>query len=189
MTHIDVPHSSAFTADAIADRLRTATSMADLLITTAHASPDQIALRSHETGLEWTYAETLNRIGAVAQTLHEQGIRRGQPVALMLRNRPEFHVVDAAVMMLGAVPFSIYNTSSPEQIAFVLEDSGAEVVVAESGFLTSLEAATEVSSVHRADPPDRPGVLLFTATWWQSCPPPRRTSTSPQPPISHPTTC
>ena len=141
VTHTDVPHSSAFTADAIADRLRTATSMADLLITTAHASPDQIALRSHETGLEWTYAETLNRIGAVAQALHEQGIRRGQTVALMLRNRPEFHVVDAAVMMLGAVPFSIYNTSAPEQIAFVLEDSGAEVVVAEAGFLTSLEAA------------------------------------------------
>lgn len=142
-----VPHSSssAFTADAIADRLRTATSMADLLVTTARASPDQIALRSHASGLEWTYKETLDRIGAVAQALRAQGIRRGQPVALMLRNRPEFHVVDAAVMMLGAVPFSIYNTSAPEQIAFVLADSGAEVVVAEAGLLESLEAARKAA--------------------------------------------
>lgn len=143
MTHTDVPHPIALTADAIADRLRTATGMADLLITTAQASPDQIALRSHATGLEWTCVETLNRTGAVAQTLREQGIRRGQTVALMLCNRPDFHVVDAAAMMLGAVPFSNYNTSAPEQIAFVLEDSGAEVVVAEAGFLTSLEAARE----------------------------------------------
>ncbi len=42
----------------------------------------------------------------------------------MLTNRPEFHLVDTAAMHLGAVPFSIYNTSSPEQIAYLLADAG-----------------------------------------------------------------
>ena len=43
----------------------------------------------------------------------------------MLANRPEFHLADLAVMMLGAVPFSIYTTSAPEQIAYVVGDAGA----------------------------------------------------------------
>lgn len=122
----------------ISDRLMGAKSLADLLLSTARANPDQVALRSHETGLEWTYEETMNRIGAVARRLDSLGIDRGEPVALMLRNRPEFHVVDAAVMMLGAVPFSIYNTSASDQIAYVLADSGAKVVIAESTFLETL---------------------------------------------------
>ena len=46
-------------------------------------------------------------------------------MALMLSNRPEFHLLDAAAMHLGAVPFSIYNTSSSEQAEFLLRDSGA----------------------------------------------------------------
>ena len=53
------------------------------------------------------------------------GVRRGDTVALMLANRPEFHIADLAAMTLGATPFSIYLTSSPEQIAYVLQDAGA----------------------------------------------------------------
>ena len=174
MTHPAVTHaeksrvaapSHRFTVDAIADALRDASTMAELLVATARAVPDHVALRSHETGQEWTYGETLARIGAVAQTLHDLGVRRGRPVALMLRNRPEFHVVDAAVMMLGAVPFSIYNTSAPEQIAFLLTDSGAEVVVAESAFLPSLqEALAGVPSVGHLLLIDQDGGDLVTGS-------------------------
>ena len=42
----------------------------------------------------------------------------------MLTNRIEFHLLDSAAMHLGATPFSIYNTSSPEQIAYLLSDAG-----------------------------------------------------------------
>ena len=52
----------------------------------------------------------------------------------MLTNRPEFHLLDAAAMHLGAVPFSIYNTSSSEQAEFVLRDSGAKIGVVEPSF-------------------------------------------------------
>lgn len=140
-TAADPTTAADFSADGVATRLEEATSLAHLLLTTARAVPDQVALRLHETGEELSYAQVLTRAGAVAQALQAQGVRRGQPVALMLRNRPEFHVIDAAAMLLGAVPFSIYNTSAPEQIEFLLSNSGAEVVVAESGFLPSLEPA------------------------------------------------
>ena len=41
----------------------------------------------------------------------------------MLTNRPEFHWVDAAAMHLGATPFSVYNTYSPEQIEYLVSDA------------------------------------------------------------------
>jgi long-subunit acyl-CoA synthetase (AMP-forming) len=45
-------------------------------------------------------------------------------LALMVTNRPEFHLVDAAAMHLGALPLSMYNTSSPEQV-IELDELGA----------------------------------------------------------------
>jgi long-chain acyl-CoA synthetase len=59
----------------------------------------------------------------------------------MLTNRPEFHVVDTATMHLGAIPFSMYNTASTEQIAYLLRDSGSRVVVCERQFLEHIRAA------------------------------------------------
>ena len=53
----------------------------------------------------------------------------------MLANRPEFHIADLAVMTLGATPFSIYLTSAPEQIAYVVGDAGAKVAIVEAAFL------------------------------------------------------
>src|SRR4029077_91764 len=59
------------------------------------------------------------------------GLRRGQTIALMIGNRPEFHICDLAAMTLGAVPFSIYQTSSPEQIEYFLKASGARMAIVE----------------------------------------------------------
>ena len=50
---------------------------------------------------------------AFAGGLHKLGVRRGDTVALMISNRPEFMVADLAATMLGATPFSIYLTSRP----------------------------------------------------------------------------
>ena len=63
-------------------------------------------------------------------------------MALMMANRPEFHLADTAVFHLGAVPFSVYNTAAAGQIAHVLADSGCRVVVCEEQFAGRvLEAA------------------------------------------------
>ena len=125
-------------ASAIATRLAESGTLADLFLATAAAHTGAVALRSHETGAEVTYVQARARVGAIAGTLRELGVAPGEPVALMLRNRPEFHLVDTAVMMLGAVPFSLYNTSAPDQLAYVLADAGVKTIVTESAFVEVL---------------------------------------------------
>jgi long-chain acyl-CoA synthetase len=64
-------------------------------------------------------------------------------VALMMTNRPEFHLVDTAAFHLGAVPFSIYNTFALEQITYVLSNAGSRVVVCEEQFAAPLLAVRD----------------------------------------------
>ena len=59
----------------------------------------------------------------------------------MFSNRPEFHLADLAVMMLGAVPYSIYSTSAPEQIAYVVNDAASKVALVEDAYLDVFQAA------------------------------------------------
>src|SRR5438094_4357721 len=61
----------------------------------------------------------------------------------MLTNRPEFHIADTAALSLGATPFSLYQTLTPDQIAYQLTDSGAEIVVTEPAFVERVIAARE----------------------------------------------
>ena len=93
-------------------------------MTTAAQRPDQVALRSPDDAFSLTFAQLLRRLAATASILHDLGLRKGDALGLMMLNRPEFHVVDAAAMLLGATPFSLYNTSPAEQIAFVMGDAG-----------------------------------------------------------------
>ena len=137
------PPASAAT---VADRLDGADTLAGLFLATADAHPDAVALRSHETGAEITYAEARTRVGAIASALRGLGVAPGDTVALMCKNRPEFHLVDTAAMMLGAVPFSLYNTSAPEQLAYVLADAGVKTIVAEAEFQAVLETARETAT-------------------------------------------
>jgi long-subunit acyl-CoA synthetase (AMP-forming) len=105
--------------------------------------PDQVALRTISDGVSITFAEYAERVTRLAAGLHALGVRRGDTVGLMLTNRPEFHLIDTAAMHLGATPFSIYNTSSPEQIAYLLESAGNRVFVVEAAFLDQARAAIE----------------------------------------------
>jgi long-chain acyl-CoA synthetase len=101
---------------------------------TAADRTDQVALRTIGDGVSITYGEYASRVKSIAGGLHALGVRRGDTVAFMLTNRPEFHLIDAAAMHLGATPFSIYNTSSPEQIAYLLGDADNRVFVLERAF-------------------------------------------------------
>jgi long-chain acyl-CoA synthetase len=96
------------------------------------------ALRAGVEG-EWiSWEEWAAASERAARAFAALGVRRGDTAALMLRNRPEFHVLDVALLMLGAIPFSIYNTSSPPQISSLLQESGARVVVAEADLAASV---------------------------------------------------
>ncbi|WP_412539648.1 AMP-dependent synthetase/ligase [Longispora sp. K20-0274] len=108
---------------------------------TAAARPDQIAVRDAAGTLELTYRELVRKAERVAAGLAALGLRKGDTIATMLVNRPEFHVVDIAAMLLGAVPFAVYNTSSPEQLAHLLADAGPRIVVTEPRFEASVRAA------------------------------------------------
>jgi long-subunit acyl-CoA synthetase (AMP-forming) len=88
-----------------------AATMCEAFQLTAAALPDQVALRTIHDGVSLTFAEYADRVRKLAAGLHALGVRRGDTVGFMLTNRPEFHLLDTAVMHLGATPFSIYNTS------------------------------------------------------------------------------
>jgi long-chain acyl-CoA synthetase len=105
---------------------------------TAAERPGDVALRTIGDGVRLTWAEYADGVRAYAAGLAALGLRRGDTFACMLVNRPEFHVFDAAAMHLGATSFSIYNTSSPEQVAHLFADAAPRMVVTEMQYLETI---------------------------------------------------
>ena len=86
--------------------------------------------------VEWTWNDYAARVARVAAALRDLGVGPGDRVVLMMRNRPEFHVADTAVLLLGATPISIYNSSAPEQVQYLVGHCEATVAIVEDiGFL------------------------------------------------------
>jgi long-chain acyl-CoA synthetase len=100
--------------------------------------PDAVALRTPGDAVSITWREYGRRVRAIAAGLAKLGVKRGDTVALMLSNRPEFHMCDAAALHLGAAPFSVYNTSPAEQIAYLFSNAGNSVVITERQFVPRL---------------------------------------------------
>jgi long-chain acyl-CoA synthetase len=112
---------------------------------TAAQRPDQVAVRTKGDEVAWTWDELRERVDRLAGGLHDLGLRKGDTIALMLGNRPEFHQADLAAMMVGATPFSIYMTYAPNQIEYVISDAGARILITETQFLDNvLEARTSL---------------------------------------------
>jgi long-chain acyl-CoA synthetase len=76
--------------------------------------------------------EMLERTAALAQGLARLGVGSGDRVMLISENRPEWHMVDLAVLDLGAVDVPVYTTLTSTQIAFQVRDSGSRVAVADT---------------------------------------------------------
>lgn len=92
--------------------------------------PNLVAIRwkDGETSFgEWTFSDYAERVARAAAGLRGLGVERGDRVVLMLRNIPEFHIVDLAASFLGATSISIYNSSSPEQVHYLVEHSEAKL--------------------------------------------------------------
>src|SRR5206468_1605716 len=97
----------------------------------------EVALR-HRAGDSWaelTWADYADRVARAATALIELGLERGDRVVLMVRNRPEFHIADLAVVLAGGIPVSIYNSSSPEQVGWLAQHSGATLALADDAEL------------------------------------------------------
>ncbi|MFN2501413.1 MAG: long-chain fatty acid--CoA ligase [Pyrinomonadaceae bacterium] len=93
-----------------------------------HNKPDALAYR---TGDSWNYvkgSEAIERIKNVAMGLAALGIRAGDRIAIISENRPEWSLVDLAILSLRAITVPIYTTQAVEQIRFILENSGARML-------------------------------------------------------------
>jgi long-subunit acyl-CoA synthetase (AMP-forming) len=108
---------------------------------TAALRPDAVAIRTVGDKVVITWGQYADRVRKIATGLSAFGVERGHTVGLMLRNRPEFHLTDTAVMHLGAIPFSIYNTSAPDQIRYLFSNAENRIVFTEKDFLPALKAA------------------------------------------------
>jgi long-subunit acyl-CoA synthetase (AMP-forming) len=125
-----------------------AATLGEALRRTAAAHPHIVAVRTLDDSVSLTWADVRERVDALARGLAGLGLRHGDTLALLMGNRPEFHVCDLAAVTLGATPFSIYQTASPEQIRYVVEDAGARVAIVEQAYLPALlEARRELPAL------------------------------------------
>jgi len=112
-----------------------ASTLGEAFLRTASERADHVALRTPRDRTTITWREYRERVERIAAGLAGLGVERGDAVALMLLNRPEFHLVDTAALLLGATPFSIYNTSTAEQIDHLFTNAANRVVVTEQAFV------------------------------------------------------
>ncbi|EFG65383.1 AMP-dependent synthetase/ligase [Streptomyces sp. SPB074] len=109
--------------------------LADIVRRNAARHPD-VAVLGRKTGGVWrdvTATEFLAEVTAVAKGLLASGVGPGDRVGLMSRTRYEWTLADFAIWMAGAVTVPVYETSSEEQVRWILGDSGAVACLVETG--------------------------------------------------------
>ena len=117
------------------DERVTGRTVATRFLDTVAEHGDVAVLRWKQPDGSWaerTLAEVADDTARLVTALRELGIGKGDRVVLMMRNRPEFHAIDLAVLFCGATPVSIYNSSAPEQIEYLVNHSGAKLAIVEN---------------------------------------------------------
>ena len=99
----------------------------------AECGPDEAVRWRKEDGSfqSWSFDEYADLVARAAAGLAKLGIGRGDRIVLMLRNIPEFHIIDTAAYFLGAAPVSIYNSSSESQIEYLVNHCEAKLAFVE----------------------------------------------------------
>jgi len=93
---------------------------------------ERTVLRHKERGEGWhdiTWEDLEDRVQALAGYLHRQGVRKGDRVALLSENRPEWAISDLGTQLIGAANVSIYTSLPPSKVAYILRDAGAKVCI------------------------------------------------------------
>jgi fatty-acyl-CoA synthase len=96
----------------------------------AHTKPDAVYLRFEGRSTTWSQLE--QRVTAVAAAMARRGVGAGDRVAIMMTNRPEFLETMFAANALGAIAVPVNFRLSPDEIAFILTDSGAKLLVVDA---------------------------------------------------------
>jgi len=132
-------------------------SLVDAIVENADQAPHRVALSVHRGGA-WvgvTSQQFLDQVKAVAKGIIASGVEPGQRVAIMSRTRYDWTVADYAIWYAGGTVVPVYETSSAEQVQWILGDSGAVGVFLESP--KNKAVFDEVS----ADLPDCSRVWIF----------------------------
>jgi long-chain acyl-CoA synthetase len=106
--------------------------------------------REAGTWLPISSADLCRNVAGTTRALQEWGIRRGDRVAILSENRPEWSTADFAILLLGAVTVPVYSTLTPEQTTYTLRDSGASVV-----FVSSEHQLRKIQTIRSQTPVKR----------------------------------
>jgi long-chain acyl-CoA synthetase len=99
----------------------------------------------HREAIQWvpiSTRELYRNVSGVARAMACWGIGKGDRVAILSENRPEWATADFACQMLGAVSVPIYSTLTGDQAAFILEDAGVRVI-----FVSSEQQLRKIQSI------------------------------------------
>jgi long-chain acyl-CoA synthetase len=121
-------------ADTVAGNARdSADTFPKLLIRNAVKFADKPAMRHKDLGIwrSWSWAQMLDEVRALSVGLMEIGVKRGDKIAIIGKNKPRLYWAMCAAQALGAVPVPIYNDSVADEMAYVLEHAEATLAVAE----------------------------------------------------------
>jgi long-chain acyl-CoA synthetase len=112
--------------------------------------PDALAYKIGETWYKLSGTEAIARIKRIALGLSSLGVKAGDRIAIISENRPEWSLVDLAILSLRAVNVPIYTTQAVEQVRFILENSGAKLLCV-SGTKIFRHAEEAIRSVERLE--------------------------------------
>ena len=145
--------------------------MAILNLATINDVTARLTGRGATTSMRWrdgagswqpiTSEQIYGRVRALAETFRQWGIGKGDRVVILSENRWEWAISDLATLALGAVDVPLYATNTPEQVGYMLRDSGARVAIVSNaqqlaklrgcGDLPSLEHVLVMDEGPRAD--------------------------------------
>jgi long-chain acyl-CoA synthetase len=104
-------------------------------------------------------ADLYKRVAAIARTLRSWGIGKGDRVAILSENRPEWSIADYAILLIGAASVPIYATLTAEHCSYLLKHSGARAIFVSSeeqlAKIAAVRAETNIEHVLMMDPPTK----------------------------------
>lgn len=108
--------------------------LVEIFLNRVAKTPDLVAMRFKEGG-QWkpiTFRDFGTQAREVANGLISLGVQKGDNVALLSGNRPEWHVADVGIMLAGATTVPVYTTNSPSQVAYIVGHSTSKVAILEN---------------------------------------------------------
>jgi long-chain acyl-CoA synthetase len=129
----------------------------DVFFTATERTLDRVMLyRDAGKWLPISSSDFCRNVAGTVHLLQQSGVQKGDRVAILSENRPEWSTADFAVLLLGAVTVPVYSTLTPEQTAFTLRDSGATTIFVSTELqlrkVQSILPQTQVKNIVVMDP-------------------------------------